>query len=280
MRKRMGIVGALAGIVFGITAAAAPMQAQAATWQQQGNKLYAYDDAGNLITNALVPFQGYTYAAGADGSLQTGWVPLNGANYLFDEQGRLLADGATVDGYVVNELGQCVATIGVDPSQIAYAEDWGSVIDFYIGPKETWWDDEMVELDAATEQLNGATGRPLVVAAAQSLVGKPYVWGGQDADGVDCSGLVVYAYWAALQDPLLHDADLQSKLGREVAFSNLQPGDICCYDWDGDGTVEHVGIYIGGGKICQASSSSNVVKISSVKLNGKNPVTCRSLFAD
>ncbi len=123
MKKRTGrMIAAAAGILIAAETAAAPLKAQAAAWQQQGEKLYAYDDAGNLLTNTLVPYGGFVYAVGEDGSMQTGWTSLNGANYCFDEQGRLLAGGATLDGYEVNELGQCIATIGVAPSQIAMAE--------------------------------------------------------------------------------------------------------------------------------------------------------------
>ncbi len=280
MKKRTGrMIAAAAGILIAAETAAAPLKAQAAAWQQQGEKLYAYDDAGNLLTNTLVPYGGFVYAVGEDGSMQTGWTSLNGANYCFDERGRLLAGGATLDGYEVNELGQCIATIGVAPSQIAMAEPDGADILFYVGDADTWWMSEPVELPAAQELLDGTTGRPLVVAAAKSLLGVPYVWSGASAAGVDCSGLVEYAYDAAFGKWLLHDADLQSKLGKAVAVSALQPGDLCCYDWNRDGTVDHIAIYIGSGKVIEASSSKNVVKVSGLR-SGKNLVTCRSLFAD
>jgi cell wall-associated NlpC family hydrolase len=159
------------------------------------------------------------------------------------------------------------------------AEPNGADILFYVGDADIWWMSEPVELPAAQELLDGTTGRPLVVAAAQSLLGVPYVWGGASAAGVDCSGLVEYAYDAAFGKWLLHDADLQSKLGKAVAVSALQPGDLCCYDWNRDGTVDHIAIYIGRGKVIEASSSKNVVKVSGLR-SGKNLVTCRSLFAD
>ena len=56
MKKRTGrMIAAAAGILIAAETAAAPLKAQAAAWQQQGEKLYAYDDAGNLLTNTLVP---------------------------------------------------------------------------------------------------------------------------------------------------------------------------------------------------------------------------------
>ncbi len=106
-----------------------------------------------------------------------------------------------------------------------------------------------------------------VVKAALSKLGAPYVWGAKGANKFDCSGL---AYWAIKQvDPVLGDkmytnAAGQARycygLGRTVARSELQPGDlvfwvnlICegCHRWK---EIHHVGIYIGDGKVCEASS--------------------------
>ena len=106
-----------------------------------------------------------------------------------------------------------------------------------------------------------------VVKAALSKLGAPYVWGAKGANKFDCSGL---AYWAIKQvDPVLGDkmytnAAGQARycygLGRIVARSELQPGDlviwvnlICegCHRWK---EIHHVGIYIGDGKVCEASS--------------------------
>ena len=106
-----------------------------------------------------------------------------------------------------------------------------------------------------------------VVKAALSKLGAPYVWGAKGANKFDCSGL---AYWAIKQvDPVLGDkmytnAAGQARycygLGRTVARSELQPGDLVfwvnlkcegCHRWK---EIHHVGIYIGDGKVCEASS--------------------------
>ena len=106
-----------------------------------------------------------------------------------------------------------------------------------------------------------------VVKAALSKLGAPYVWGAKGENKFDCSGL---AYWAIKQvDPALGDkmytnAAGQARycygLGRTVARSELQPGDLVfwvnlkcegCHRWK---EIHHVGIYIGDGKVCEASS--------------------------
>ena len=35
----------------------------------------------------------------------SGWVTVDGVEYYFDKQGRLLTDGVTPDGFIVNEFG-------------------------------------------------------------------------------------------------------------------------------------------------------------------------------
>ena len=106
-----------------------------------------------------------------------------------------------------------------------------------------------------------------VVKAALSKLGAPYVWGAKGENKFDCSGL---AYWAIKQvDPVLGDkmytnAAGQARycygLGKTVARSELQPGDLVfwvnlkcegCHRWK---EIHHVGIYIGDGKVCEASS--------------------------
>lgn len=80
------------------------------------------------------------------------------------------------------------------------------------------------------------------VSVAQGYIGLPYIWGGKSSDGVDCSGLVQSALWAAGID-CPRDADQQeAQLGAAVDvtpdLNGLQRGDLVF--WRG-----HVGIMLG-----------------------------------
>jgi cell wall-associated NlpC family hydrolase len=46
-------------------------------------------------------------------------------------------------------------------------------------------------------------------------------------------------------------------------MSDLQPGDLIFFDHDHNGKADHVGIYVGGGKMVHASNKkTGVIKVS------------------
>ncbi|WP_238784645.1 C40 family peptidase [Bombilactobacillus mellis] len=101
-----------------------------------------------------------------------------------------------------------------------------------------------------------------VVAAALSQVGTPYVWGGATpGQGLDCSGLVQYAYGRA-NVALSHYTVAQESAGSQVSLSNLQPGDIIF--WGGVGASYHDAIYIGNGQYVHAPQPGETVKVASI----------------
>lgn len=98
-----------------------------------------------------------------------------------------------------------------------------------------------------------------VVAIALQYLGIPYVWGGADPSvGFDCSGLIMYVY-GKIGITLPHYAAAQYQLGRPVARSELQPGDLVFFN-----ALSHMGMYIGGGNFIHAPRTGDVVKISSL----------------
>jgi cell wall-associated NlpC family hydrolase len=63
------------------------------------------------------------------------------------------------------------------------------------------------------------------VAVAQRFLGAPYLWGGRDSLGVDCSGLVQQALLACGR-ACPRDTDQQMALGTEVTADALARGDL------------------------------------------------------
>lgn len=105
-----------------------------------------------------------------------------------------------------------------------------------------------------------STGQAVADYACQ-FVGNPYAWGGTSlTGGADCSGFTMSVY-ANFGVSLPHSAAAQSGYGTRVSFDSLAPGDLLFYD-HGTGSIEHVGIYIGGGSIVHASNKKSGIKIS------------------
>lgn len=101
-----------------------------------------------------------------------------------------------------------------------------------------------------------------VVSAALSQIGTPYVWGGSTPGvGLDCSGLVQYAYSRA-GVKLDRVTTAQEGAGQRVSLNSLQPGDIIF--WGGAGASYHDAIYIGGGQYVHAPQPGESVKIGTI----------------
>ncbi|GAA4817966.1 C40 family peptidase [Tomitella cavernea] len=107
------------------------------------------------------------------------------------------------------------------------------------------------------------------LAAAESKVGSPYVWGANGPNAFDCSGLIQWSYaQAGVQLP--RTSYDQAAAGHAVSLSDLQPGDIVIYAGGG-----HAALYVGGGQIVHATTSGVPVKYAD--LNVMNAVGARRI---
>src|SRR5579862_7680348 len=87
-----------------------------------------------------------------------------------------------------------------------------------------------------------------VVAAAESQLGVPYVFGGASPSlGFDCSGLVQWA-WGKAGVTIPRTTESQWPDLNHVSLDALEPGDLLLYyNLDGDDQVDHVVMYVGSG---------------------------------
>ncbi|MFD5411881.1 C40 family peptidase [Streptomyces nojiriensis] len=142
-----------------------------------------------------------------------------------------------------------------------------------------------------------STAAEKAVAAACEQIGVWYTWGGghgqqpgptygqvdpSDPDsahdperlGFDCSGLVRYAYHrAAGGDPLPGNAHHQfnspqarQRFTAAQGTAPLLPGDLLA--WGSGGSVHHIAIYLGAGKMVEARESGTRITVSDVRLGG------------
>lgn len=108
---------------------------------------------------------------------------------------------------------------------------------------------------ASSTTTSSCSGGSSVVDYAKQFVGNPYVWGGTSlTSGADCSGFVQSVY-NNFGVSLPRTSYEQQNAGREVSYSEAQPGDLICYGG-------HVAIYMGNGKIVHASNSRDGIKVS------------------
>ena len=126
---------------------------------------------------------------------------------------------------------------------------------------------------ASPSTSGGPTGEA-VVAAGKNYLGVPYLWGGTDpATGLDCSGFIQRAYRdVGIELPRVSRD--QAKAGRPVAsMAEARPGDLIVFGHP----VDHIGIYMGDGKMVVAPRKGDVVKIQDVY---RTPTAIRRILPD
>ena len=123
-----------------------------------------------------------------------------------------------------------------------------------------------------------------VIKRAQSQIGVPYSWGGGNADGpsrgidegagtvgLDCSGLVLYAF-AGAGIKLPHYSGSQYNMGRKIPTSQMRRGDVLF--WGPEGS-QHVAIYLGNNQMIEAPYTGATVRIAPVRTSGMTPFCVR-----
>jgi hypothetical protein len=88
-------------------------------------------------------------------------------------------------------------------------------------------------------------------------LGVPYEYGGNDRNGIDCSGLSCQVYKSATKTLLPRSAREQYGAGRPVANEELQFGDLVFFNTTGR-VPSHVGIYIEDDVFAHASVTRGV----------------------
>ncbi|MDQ0990429.1 NlpC/P60 family protein [Streptomyces sp. V3I7] len=101
-------------------------------------------------------------------------------------------------------------------------------------------------------------------SAAQSQIGKPYVYGATGPSSFDCSGLTSWAY-AQAGVSIPRTAQQQANIGTRISSMNdLQVGDLVFFFND----IHHVGLYAGNGQVLHAPRTGTVVRYESMSTIG------------
>lgn len=198
--------------------------------------------------------------------------------YTFQESDASLARYRESEG-IDNPYGRGLAAY--EPNTVLFEE-------YDNAYKQVQADKQQDDYDAAVKKANTikieapaieGTGKVAkMINAAMGAVGKPYVWGGTSlASGVDCSGLIFAAAKAAGIDIPRYRAKDYLTMGQQMDAKTARPGDLVV--WDNPNTdTDHVGIYLGDGKVLQAPQSGETVKVS--KVWNHPPPQYRRVFGD
>ncbi|MFB9134139.1 NlpC/P60 family protein [Vibrio olivae] len=87
--------------------------------------------------------------------------------------------------------------------------------------------------------------------------GAPYQFGGTTKSGVDCSAFVQIAFRDATQTQLPRTTYSQVQVGKQLGFSQAQPGDLVFFK--PSRSSRHVGVYLGNKQFMHASQSKGVI---------------------
>jgi len=181
---------------------------------------------------------------------------------VLEEEGAWVFGQAARDGYVGFVEAAALAPAGPMPTHRVsalrtYAFADASIKSRALGPYSI---NSLVTVEAVEGKLAKVTGAGWMTAAhlspigqfeddwaavAERFVGAPYLWGGRESLGLDCSGLIQQALFACGR-ACPRDTDQQQALGAPIAAADFGRGDLVF--WKG-----HVAMGTGEGGIVHAN---------------------------
>ena len=110
---------------------------------------------------------------------------------------------------------------------------------------------------AGVAPVPAGVNRDEVLLDIVDLLGTPYRYGGNDRDGIDCSGFTARVYRGASLPSLPRSTREQYRQGRPVKRDSLQFGDLVFFNTTGD-SPSHVGVFIEDDVFAHASVTFGV----------------------
>jgi len=103
-----------------------------------------------------------------------------------------------------------------------------------------------------------------IVEYLKQYIGTPYAWGEETPEkGFDCSGLMQWGFKKfGIELPrVTYD---QINEGTPIGMKGLRPGDLVFFDTAAKAGPDHVGIYMGGGKMLHTPRPGKAVEIADI----------------
>ncbi|SMH32065.1 Cell wall-associated hydrolase, NlpC family [Rathayibacter oskolensis] len=211
--------------------------------------------AGALVATMALPAYAFTPGSEDDGLFAASQADLlrQGDAQSVDVAGSVVLAAIARDGFSAEAappppepepvVEPVVDTTDVEAARAETAEEFNS----YDGASAS-------ELAASAP----TTGYSLsaVFGTAMQYQGVPYVFGGADPSGFDCSGLVMYVF-AQYGISMPHSAAGQAAMGTRIPVSEAQPGDLVIMPG-------HDGFYAGNGNILHAPYPGASVRVQPI----------------
>ena len=106
----------------------------------------------------------------------------------------------------------------------------------------------------ANSQVEDAKNkRSTMVTYAKGFIGVPYVYGGLDRKGIDCSGLIYTVARESIQLQLPRTVAALYGFVKVIPNNQKEAGDLVFFKTVGD-KISHVGIYVGNNQFIHAAS--------------------------
>lgn len=122
----------------------------------------------------------------------------------------------------------------------------------------------------------------LLAASVLDALNIPYVFGGESKDGMDCSGFTQFLYKNVANVNLPRVSKDQATTGQAIDITDMskwQKGDLIAFDYSTSRTgVDHIGIYMGNGKMIHTNTPATGINIKSVSPTVFGLVTVRRVL--